>query len=462
MLHIYNTLTRQKEQFTPLQAGKVGMYVCGITVYDLSHMGHARTYLSFDVMVRYLRSIGYQVNYVRNITDVDDKIIQRAQQNNETTAGLTERTIAMMHEDFAAINLLAPDIEPRVTTHIPEIIDVIQKLIDKGFAYQGQSGDVLFNVGSYADYGKLSKQDLSQLNLGSRVEVDNDKRDPMDFVLWKSAKPGEPMWQSPWGEGRPGWHIECSAMNHKHLGAHFDIHGGGSDLIFPHHENEVAQSCCAYDTPYVNYWVHTGMVQVDQEKMSKSLGNFFTLRDVLKDYDAETLRFFLMSAHYRSQLSYSEDNIKQARAGLERLYTALRNVEINQQVDSHLGNYLSRFNKAMDDDFNVPEAIAVLFDLARDLNKAKADDTNPQELAGLLVTLGATLGILQQQPQDYLQGGLNPSDNDDVAHIEGLIKARNDARASKDWAAADAARDALKALNIVLEDGANGTAWRRG
>lgn len=464
MLHIYNTLTRQKEQFKPLQAGKVGMYVCGITVYDLSHMGHARTYLSFDLMVRYMRSRGLEVNYVRNITDVDDKIIQRAAQNNESPSELTERTIAMMHEDFAAINLLPPDIEPRVTTHMPEIIQVIEKLIKKGHAYQGLSGDVLFDVKSYGDYGKLSKQDLSQLNLGSRVEVDNDKREPMDFVLWKSAKPGEPSWPSPWGDGRPGWHIECSAMNHKHLGAHFDIHGGGSDLIFPHHENEVAQSCCAYDTPYVNYWMHTGMVQVDQEKMSKSLGNFFTLRDVLEDYDAETLRFFLMSAHYRSQLSYSEDNIKQARGGLERLYTALRDVTVNHAVDVNLGAYLSRFNKAMDDDFNVPEATSVLFDVARDLNKSKAEKSDAAaDLAGVLVKLGATLGILQQQPQDYLQGGLKPSDNnDDVAQIEVLIKARNDARANKDWAAADAARDGLKALNIVLEDGENGTTWRRG
>ena len=464
MLHIYNTLTRQKEQFKPLQAGKVGMYVCGITVYDLSHMGHARTYLSFDLMVRYLRSRGLEVNYVRNITDVDDKIIQRATQNNESPSDLTNRTIAMMHEDFAAINLLPPDIEPRVTTHMPEIIQVIEKLIEKGHAYQGVSGDVLFDVKSYADYGKLSKQDLSQLNLGSRVEVDKDKRDAMDFVLWKSAKPGEPSWSSPWGEGRPGWHIECSAMNHKHLGAHFDIHGGGSDLIFPHHENEVAQSCCAYDTPYVNYWMHTGMVQVDQEKMSKSLGNFFTLRDVLKDYDAETLRFFLMSAHYRSQLSYSEDNIKQARAGLERLYTALREVTANQNVETHFGDYLSRFNKAMDDDFNVPEATSVLFDVARDLNKAKTEKSDTAaDLAGVLVKLGATLGILQQVPQDYLQGSLKPNDSsDDVAQIEALIKARNDARTNKDWAAADTARDGLKALNIVLEDGENGTTWRRG
>lgn len=468
MLHIYNTLTRQKELFKPLQPGKVGMYVCGITVYDLSHMGHARTYLSFDLMVRYMRSRGYEVNYVRNITDVDDKIIQRAQQNNETPAQLTARTIAMMHEDFSAINLTEPDIEPRVTTHIPEIVDVIKRLVNKGNAYQAPSGDVLFAVNSYSDYGKLSKQDLTQLNAGSRVDVDEGKRDPMDFVLWKMTKPGEPAWPSPWGEGRPGWHIECSAMNHKHLGKHFDIHGGGSDLIFPHHENEVAQSCCAFDTPYVNYWMHAGMVQVDQVKMSKSLGNFFTLRDMLQQYDAETLRYFLMSAHYRSQLSYSEDNIKQARGGLERLYTALRDVKPNETVEAELGGYLARFNIAMDDDFNVPEAIAVLFDLARDLNKAKAEQTQQAQtkaadLAGILLNLANVLGILHQAPQAFLQGGLSNAEGaDDGAQIEALIKARNDARASKNWAAADTARDALNALNIVLEDGENGTTWRRG
>ncbi|MFT5674509.1 MAG: cysteinyl-tRNA synthetase [Paraglaciecola sp.] len=458
MLHIYNTLSRKKEQFTPLQRGKVGLYVCGITVYDLLHMGHARTYLSFDLMVRYLRHLGYEVNYVRNITDVDDNIIKRAKKNGETTEHLTERTIALMHEDFAAINLLEPNVEPRVTTHMNEIIEIIQRLIDKGHAYHANSGDVFFSVSSYPNYGKLGRQDLEQLNLGSRVDVDEDKNDPMDFVLWKSAKPGEPKWESPWGEGRPGWHIECSAMNHKHLGEHFDIHGGGSDLIFPHHENEVAQSCCAFDTPYVNYWVHTGMVQVDQEKMSKSLGNFFTLRDVLVDYDAETLRYFLMSAQYRSQLSYSEDNIKQARGALERLYTSLRDIEPNTKVDMDLGGYLQRFNKAMDDDFNTPEAFAVLFDLARDLNKAKNDGENAQDLAGLLVNLASVLGILQKKPSEYLQGDADS----DVAEIEGLIKARNDARVSKDWSAADAARDALKAMNIVLEDGAKGTSWRRG
>jgi cysteinyl-tRNA synthetase len=459
MLHIYNTLTRQKEQFKPLQAGKVGLYVCGITVYDVCHVGHARTYLSFDLMVRYMRSRGLEVNYVRNITDVDDKIISRANEQGLTASQLTEITIGRMHEDFAAIGLLEPDIEPRVTTHIPEIINVIQRLIDKGYAYQAPSGDVLFEVKTYADYGKLGRQDLEQLNSGARVEVVDEKRDPMDFVLWKSVKPGEPFWGSPWGNGRPGWHIECSAMNHKHLGEHFDIHGGGSDLIFPHHENEVAQSCCAFDTPYVNYWMHTGMVQVNHEKMSKSLGNFFTLRDVLDVYDAETVRYFLMSAQYRSQLSYSDSFIQQARASLERLYTSLRDVTPNMGVDIALGDYQTRFNQAMDDDFNTPEAFAVLFDLAKEINKSEGQ--HAADLAGVMIKLADILGILQQTPNEFLQGSASGV-QDDVAEIETLIKARNDARANKDWSAADTARDALNALNIVLEDGDNGTTWRRG
>ncbi|MBU3001934.1 cysteine--tRNA ligase [Paraglaciecola arctica] len=459
MLHIYNTLTRQKEQFKPLHAGKVGLYVCGITVYDVCHVGHARTYLSFDLMVRYMRSRGLDVNYVRNITDVDDKIISRANEQGLTAEQFTEKTIARMHQDFAAIGLLEPDVEPRVTTHIPEIIDIIQRLVDKGYAYQASSGDVLFEVNTFPEYGKLGRQDLDQLKSGARVEVVDEKRDPLDFVLWKSVKPGEPFWASPWGNGRPGWHIECSAMNHKHLGKHFDIHGGGSDLIFPHHENEVAQSCCAFDTPYVNYWMHTGMVQVNQEKMSKSLGNFFTLRDVLDIYDAETVRYFLMSAQYRSQLSYSDSFIQQARASLERLYTALRDVTPNMNVDVAMGDYQSRFNQAMDDDFNTPEAFAVLFDLAKEINKSTGQQA--ADLAGIMIKLADILGILQQSPNDYLQGAAG-GEQDDVAQIESLIKARNDARASKDWAAADAARDALNALKVVLEDGENGTTWRRG
>ena len=461
MLQIYNTLTRKKEPFTPLVENKVGLYVCGITVYDLCHMGHARTYLSFDIMVRYLRHLGYDVNYVRNITDVDDKIIQRAIANNETPDQLTKRTIAMMHEDFASINLLEPDIEPRVTEHMDEIIEVIQRLIDKNHAYQAPSGDVLFDVSSYEQYGRLSKQDLSQLNAGARVETSSDKDDPLDFVLWKSAKPDEPSWASPWGNGRPGWHIECSAMNHKHLGEHFDIHGGGSDLMFPHHENEIAQSCCAFDTPYVNTWMHAGMVQVDDVKMSKSLGNFFTLRDVLKVHDPETLRFFLMSAHYRSQLSYSQDSISQAKAGLERLYTSLRDITPNMDVDLAQGGYLARFEAAMNDDFNMPIAFSVLFDVAKDLNKA-SDPKVTKDLAGILKKLGAILGILQMSPSDYLQGNLGGEDGDDLAaKVEALIEQRNTARANKDWPMADAARDGLNEIGVVLEDGPSGTTWRK-
>jgi cysteinyl-tRNA synthetase len=457
MLRIYNTLTRQKEEFKPLVAGKVGMYVCGITVYDLLHMGHGRTYVSFDVMQRYFRFSGYDVTYVRNITDVDDKIIKRALENNETCDELTARTTGMMHEDFDSLNMLPADIEPRVTTHMPEIIDVIERLIAKGHAYVAKNGDVMFEVSTYEDYGKLGRQDLTQLVAGARVDVDDAKRDPLDFVLWKLAKPEEPSWDSPWGKGRPGWHIECSAMNSKHLGTHFDIHGGGSDLTFPHHENEIAQSCCAFDTPYVNYWVHTGMVQVDNEKMSKSLGNFFTVRDVLKEYDAESVRYFLLSGHYRSQLNYTEDNLKQAKAALERLYTALRGVTPN--LDVELSDYaeVTKFVTAMDDDFNTPEALSVLFELAKGLNK-QDDASKAADLAGVLVKLGEVLGILQSSPEAYLQGEQN---DDEVAQIEALIVKRNQARADKDWGAADEARDALTAMGIVLEDGPEGTTWRK-
>mgnify|MGYP000430150893 CR=1 FL=1 len=459
MLRIYNTLTRQKEEFKPLVPGKVGMYVCGITVYDLLHMGHGRTYVAFDVMHRYLEHRGFDVNYVRNITDVDDKIIKRAAENNETCDELTARTIAMMHEDFDALNMLPADIEPRVTTHMPEIIDVIERLIAKEHAYVAKNGDVMFEVSTYKEYGRLGRQDLEQLVAGARVDVDDAKRDPLDFVLWKLAKPGEPSWNSPWGEGRPGWHIECSAMNSKHLGHHFDIHGGGSDLTFPHHENEIAQSCCAFDTPYVNYWVHTGMVQVDNEKMSKSLNNFFTVREVLKQYDAETVRYFLLSGHYRSQLNYSDDNLKQAKAGLERLYTAIRGVEVNRDVELEGNVYVERFNKVMDDDFNTPEALSVLFELVKELNKVKATDQHQAaDLAGVLVRLGEVLGVLQTDAETFFQG---EQDDDEASVIEALIVKRNTARADKDWAAADEARDALSAMGVVLEDGPQGTTWRK-
>ena len=463
MLQIYNTLTRKKETFIPINPGKVGLYVCGCTVYDLCHIGHGRTYISFDNIARYLRFLGFEVNYVRNITDVEDKIIKRAMDNNETPEQLTQRTIAAMHQDFDSLGMVRPDLEPRVTTHMDEIIEMIKSLVAKKHAYVaggGEQGDVLFDVSSFADYGKLSGQNLDQLQAGSRVEVDNSKNNPLDFVLWKSAKPGEPSWSSPWGEGRPGWHIECSAMSEKELGHHFDIHGGGSDLQFPHHENEIAQSCCALNTPYVNYWVHTGMVQVDQEKMSKSLNNFFTIRDVLKQYDAETVRFFLTTGQYRSQLNYSTDNLDQARSSVERIYTALRDVDIDDNfvLDKSQAQVLE-FCKAMDDDFNTPQALAVLFELAKQLNVAKQEGAEHiQLLAGTLKSLGALLGLLQLDPAVYLQG---QGDDSDVVVIEALIKQRNDARSNKDWALADQARDKLNEMNIILEDSAGKTTWRK-
>ena len=461
MLKIYNTLSRQKEEFKPIHAGKVGMYVCGITVYDLCHIGHGRTFVAFDVVSRYLRYSGYQLNYVRNITDIDDKIIKRANENGETIDQLTDRMIAEMHKDFAALNILPPDLEPRATRHIPEIIELVEKLIAREHAYVAENGDVMFSVESDADYGKLSRQDLEQLQAGARVEVLADvKRNPMDFVLWKMSKADEPSWPSPWGAGRPGWHIECSAMNCKQLGENFDIHGGGSDLMFPHHENEIAQSTCAHDGPYVNYWMHSGMVMIDREKMSKSLGNFFTVRDVLAHYDAETVRYFLMSGHYRSQLNYGEDNLKQARAALERLYTALRNTDPAATATGGEA-FEARFREAMDDDFNTPEAYSVLFDMAREVNRLKSEDAAAANgLAAKLREIAAVLGLLAQDPEQFLQSGAQSND-DEVAEIEALIKMRFDARQAKDWAQADVARDKLNALGIILEDGPQGTSWRR-
>ncbi|MCE0488866.1 cysteine--tRNA ligase [Pantoea sp. Mb-10] len=460
MLKIYNTLTRQKEEFKPIHAGQIGMYVCGITVYDLCHIGHGRTFVAFDVVARYLRYIGYQLKYVRNITDIDDKIIKRANENGETIDALTDRMIAEMHRDFAALGIQPPDLEPRATRHISEIIELVERLLARGHAYVAENGDVMFDVLSDKDYGALSRQDLEQLQAGARVEVADVKRNPMDFVLWKMSKANEPSWASPWGQGRPGWHIECSAMNCKQLGSHFDIHGGGSDLMFPHHENEVAQSTCAHDGPYVNYWMHSGMVMVDREKMSKSLGNFFTVRDVLQHYDAETVRYFLMSGHYRSQLNYGEENLNQARAALERLYTALRNTDAGAEAVGGEA-FEARFRAAMDDDFNTPEAYSVLFDMARDVNRLKTEDKGAANgLAAKLRQLANVLGILQQDPEQFLQGGAQEN-GDEVAEIEALIKMRNDARQAKDWAQADVARDRLNALGIILEDGPEGTRWRR-
>lgn len=457
MLKIYNTLTRQKEEFKPIHPGKVGMYVCGVTIYDHCHIGHGRTFVAFDVVARYLRYSGYQLNYVRNVTDVDDKIIKRAAETGVTCDDLTERLIGDMHADFDALGMVRPDVEPRATQHIGEIIELVQSLLDKEHAYVADNGDVMFIVDSYADYGKLSGQDLEQLQAGARVDVVDAKRNPLDFVLWKMSKPGEPTWDSPWGPGRPGWHIECSAMNSKHLGNHFDIHGGGSDLQFPHHENEIAQSCCAHGGDYVNTWMHSGMVMVDKEKMSKSLGNFFTIRDVLAHYDAETVRYFLMSGHYRSQLNYSEDNLKQARAALERMYTALRDLPAAAAAGGD--EQVARFVDAMDDDFNTPEAYSALFDLVREINRQKGEDMAVAAgLGARLRELGAVLGILQQDPDAFLKGD---EADEEVAEIERLIAERNQARADKNWAAADAARARLTEMGIVLEDSAGKTSWRR-
>ena len=456
MLQIHNTISRKKEEFKPINEGQIGMYVCGVTVYDLCHIGHARTFVNFDMVVRYLRYRGYKVRYIRNITDIDDKIIKRANERKVSAKELAENFIVEMHKDFDALNIMRPDEEPRATETIPEIIALVQRLIDNGNAYVADNGDVMFAIDTFKQYGRLSGQNLEELEAGARIEVEKTKRNPFDFVLWKMSKPGEPSWSSPWGEGRPGWHIECSAMNLKYLGENFDIHGGGSDLIFPHHENEIAQSCCACHSKYVNYWMHSGMVMINHEKMSKSLNNFFTIRDVLEHYDAETIRFFLLSAQYRSPLNYTQENLDKAKASLARLYTALRDV-IPVKAEGE-DEYTKRFKELMDDDFNTPGAMAVLFDLAKAVNKEEGE--TKAKLAGRLIELGAVLGILYQDPSSFLKGE-DSSDDDEVSVIEALIQERKDARARKDFKAADAARDKLTAMGIVLEDGPSGTTWRR-
>ncbi len=456
MLKIYNTLTRKKELFQPRVAGKVGMYVCGMTVYDYCHIGHARVMVVFDTVARYLRHIGYELTYVRNITDIDDKIIQRAQENAESISALTERFIEAMHEDERALSVLPPDIEPRATASIDAIIAMIQTLIEKGYAYVGANGDVFYAVEKFTHYGQLSGKNLADLQAGERVEVDQAKRNPLDFVLWKMAKAHEPHWSSPWGDGRPGWHIECSAMSTCCLGNHFDIHGGGMDLQFPHHENEIAQSEGATGERFVNLWMHNGFVRVNEEKMSKSLGNFFTVREVLKQYRPEIIRFFILSSHYRSPLNYSDEQLNEASTALTRLYMALRGVEIvgSATIDSA---YLERFQQAMDDDFNTPVAFAVLFDIARELNIAKtsSDRIKTEQLAATLKTLGSLLGLLQADVESFLQG--EQAD----ASIQEQIQARIDAKKAKNWALADKIRDELKAQGVILEDTPDGkTNWR--
>ncbi len=450
MLKIYNTLTRSKEIFTPRIAGKVGLYVCGMTVYDYCHVGHARVMVVFDTIVRYLRYSNYDVTYVRNITDIDDKIIHRANENGEDFHALTERFIDAMHEDERALLVLPVDIEPRATTSIPDIISMIEKLIANEFAYVGTNGDVFYAVEKFKNYGQLSGKNLDDLQAGERVDVDLAKRNPMDFVLWKMAKADEPFWESPWGNGRPGWHIECSAMSTCCLGNSFDIHGGGMDLQFPHHENEIAQSEGATGEKFVNLWMHNGFVRINEEKMSKSLGNFFTVREVLKQYRPEIIRFFILTSHYRSPLNYSDESLNDAAAGLTRLYTALRDVEIIEtDIDLEFKN---RFEQAMNDDFNTPVALAVLFDVARELNKTKSP-----VLAATLKSLANVLGLLQSDSEVFLKSG-----NNDDAEIDAQIQARVDAKKAKNWALADQIRDELKAKNIILEDSPDGsTRWRR-
>ncbi len=454
MLHITNTLTRTKEAFVPLTPGQVRMYVCGMTVYDLCHLGHARVFVVFDMVTRWLRASGYQVDYVRNITDIDDKIIKRAQENGETPAALTERFIAAMHEDERALGVLPPDHEPRATAYVAQMLALIGQLIDNGLAYPAPNGDVYYSVRAFPEYGRLSGKSLDELRAGERVEIDLNKRDPMDFVLWKAAKPGEPAWASPWGAGRPGWHIECSAMSADLLGKHFDIHGGGQDLQFPHHENEIAQSEGAHGCTFVNYWMHNGFVRVDNEKMSKSLGNFFTIREVLEKYDAEVVRFFILRAHYRSPLNYSDAHLDDAKVALSRLYTALKNAPLVDESPDWSQPAAQRFKAAMDDDFNTPEALAVLFDLTSEANRG-------DEAAALnLRVLGGVLGLLQRQADDFLKAGA-ASGGLTEAEIEGLIAARQAARKAKDFAESDRIRETLTTAGIVLEDGAGGTTWRR-
>ena len=466
MLHIYNTLTRRKEAFTPIEPGQVRMYVCGMTVYDYCHLGHARVMVAFDVVARYLRHSGFAVTYVRNITDIDDKIIQRANENGEPIAELTGRFIDAMHEDERALGVLPPDIEPRATNSIEDILSMIQALLDRGLAYVGGNGDVFYAVADFAGYGRLSGKQIEDLRAGERVDVDTAKRDPLDFVLWKMAKPGEPYWESPWGRGRPGWHIECSAMSTRCLGHHFDIHGGGMDLQFPHHENEIAQSEGATGETFVNVWMHNGFVRVNEEKMSKSLGNFFTVREILARYRPEVVRFFILNSHYRSPLNYSDEHLDEAQAALTRLYTALRGQTgmVNPMSGpAGDGGYESRFQTAMDDDFNTAEAIAVLFEMAREVNKLRNEHpASAASLAERLKALGGVLGLLQSDPEAFLQGGAETeADGLDAAAIESLIQQRLDARKNRDWAEADRIRDALKAEGILLEDGAGGTTWRR-
>lgn len=457
MLQIYNSLTRKKEPFTPLDGNHVRMYVCGMTVYDYCHIGHARTVTAFDVVARYLRARGYDLTYVRNITDVDDKIIRRAAENGEDFMALTGRMIAAMQEDFQRLGNLPPNHEPKATEFVPGMVEMIGQLIDKGFAYAPGNGNVYYRVHKFADYGKLSGKILEELEAGARIEVEEQKEDPLDFVLWKAAKPGEPSWSSPWGEGRPGWHIECSVMGKCCLGDTFDIHGGGSDLKFPHHENEIAQSEACNGARFVNTWMHSGAIRIDNVKMSKSLGNFFTIREVLDKYDEEVVRYFMISSHYRSPINYSEESLKEAGVRLERLYTALKGLDLEGVSAPENNEFEQRFFKVMDDDFNTAEGLAVLFELVRHLNTVRSQDESAAlPLAALLVKLGGVLGILQRNPEAFLKSGADV----DEAIIEAMIQQRNDAKRNRDFAEADRIRDELAVRGVILQDSREGTTWR--
>jgi len=460
MLTIYNSFTNRKEPFIPIVPGQVQMYVCGMTVYDYIHIGHARVLVVFDVVYRFLIHLGYEVTYVRNITDIDDKIINRANENGEDFADLTQRFIDAMHEDSDALGVLRPNHEPRATDYIKSIIKMIDGLLGNGSAYQAKNGDVYFSVAGFEAYGKLSGKKIEELRAGERVDIDPGKKDPLDFVLWKSARPGEPQWPSPYGDGRPGWHIECSAMSTDMLGNHFDIHGGGQDLQFPHHENEIAQSESCTGEKFVNCWMHNGFVRINEEKMSKSLGNFFTVRDVLRVYKAEEIRYFIVSNHYRSQLNYSEQQLDNARNGLQRLYGALLDTEPTTLPQGT--KYQERFEEALCDDFNTANAMAVLFELVRDINREKTD--NPEKadsLASLLKHLADILGLLQIDAETYLKSQVRDSSGLADEEIETMIEQRFDARNNKDWGEADRIRDELVEAGISIEDGAGGTRWRR-
>ena len=458
-LKIYNTLSRTKQDFVPIEPGKVKIYVCGITVYDYCHLGHARMLLVFDMVTRYLRLRGYDVTYVRNITDIDDKIIARANENGESIQALTSRFIDAMIEDEQALGIIRPDIEPRATEYMDQIIKMIKALENNGYGYAAKNGDVFFDVSKYEEYGNLSGKHIDDLRAGERVDIQEAKDDPLDFALWKNAKPDEPNWESPWGKGRPGWHIECSAMSVNTLGETFDIHGGGQDLQFPHHENEIAQSCGATGKPFVNLWMHNGFVRVDDEKMSKSLGNFFTVREILKKYQAEVVRFFILSSHYRSPLNYSDANLNEAKSALTRLYASLRNIDAENC--KYLDDYAQRFLDVMDDDFNTREAITLLHEITHELNKEQ--DKASERAKGLAATLrylGGMLGLLQDNPEAFLTKG-DVDDGLSAEIINDLIKERTSAKLNKDYARADEIREQLTQQGIVIEDSATGTVWRR-